>query len=88
MYVRQRTNNKASLEIMHKERIKTSVRYGTKFDKNIIRQKQTQRIPTSCKGDGKETKGRRISVQNQKREHDEKQVFNLLKPNTTQRRSS
>jgi hypothetical protein len=26
-----------------------------------------QRIPTSCKRDGKETKGRRISVQKQKR---------------------
>jgi len=35
--------------------------------KNTTRQRQTQRIPTSCKRDGKDTKGRRISVQNQKR---------------------
>jgi len=43
-------------------------RYRTKLDKNTTRQRQTRRMPTSYKGDGKETKGRRISVQNQKRE--------------------
>jgi len=67
MHVQQRTNNKASSGIMHKEWTKTFTRYRTKSNKNTTRQRQTQRIPTSCKKDGKETKGRRISIQKQKR---------------------
>jgi len=67
MFVRKHINNQASLGIMHKERTKTSVRYRIKLNTNTTTQRQTQRIPTSCEGDGKETKGRRISVQKQKR---------------------
>jgi hypothetical protein len=52
----------------------------------------TQRISTSCKGDGKETKGmKNISPKAETREtdpHDEEQVFSWLKSDTTQRRSS
>jgi len=49
-----------------KESDKCSCAQTTKHLWNTTRQRQTQRIPTSCKRDGKETKGRRISVQNQK----------------------
>jgi hypothetical protein len=67
MYERQRIQTtKQALGIMHKERTKISVQHRTELDKNIKRQRQTQRIPISCKENGKETKGRRIPVQNQK----------------------